>query len=338
MCCLRLALCGTDVRVLHDPGKGSCRTRCARRLAALALAAMLLTKRASRACRGCGRDRRSSRWRLGIRQRLGRQEISRPAGRLHEIRQSQPVEMAQRTGERRGSDVPILHRSAEASGAIDRRSFGAGSGGARRRFPADPGEYPAEIQKLVDTAQAGDQVVLLLAGHGGQQPEHNNTDPTYAKPDGLDQMFLPCDCGHWISRSRCVERAIVDYQLRDWCKRITAKKARLWVVLDACCSGWMLRDGTVSRRLTGDDLGIPSADIEKARDAAQARLAANRGAAGCAAAMIRAATAPKRRRSISVRSRPIMSARMPHSATNRNWKCRCRAPPRPISRSACKDC
>ena len=138
-----------------------------------------------------------------------------------------------------------------------------------------------EIKKLIATAQAGDQVVLLLAGHGGQQPEHKDPDPMYAKPDGLDQMFLPCDCGHWISRNQSVERAIVDYELRNWCKQITFKKARLWVVLDACCSGWTLRDGapsgTMVRNLSADDLGIPKPAIDKARDAAQARQAAGRG-------------------------------------------------------------
>ena len=80
-----------------------------------------------------------------------------------------------------------------------------------------------------------------MAGHGGQQPEREDPDPTYLKPDGLDQMFLPCDCGQWSGKKWCVEQAIVDYELRNWCKQITAKKARLFVVLDACCSGWTLR-------------------------------------------------------------------------------------------------
>lgn len=146
-----------------------------------------------------------------------------------------------------------------------------------------------EIQKLIDTAQADDQVVIVFGGHGGQQPEHEETDATYLKPDGMDQMFLPCDCGHWSGKHHCVENAIADYEMRNWCKQITnVKKARLWVVLDCCCSGWMLRDdsGQRPRNLNAKDLGIPEADLQKAQAAAAARRPANqsggatRGAGG----------------------------------------------------------
>ena len=112
-----------------------------------------------------------------------------------------------------------------------------------------------------------------MAGHGGQQPERKDPDPTYLKPDGLDQMFLPCDCGQWNGKKWCVEQAIPDYELRDWCKQITAKKARLWVILDCCCSGWTLRgDATeVARNVSADDLGIPETAIATAQTAAAAR-------------------------------------------------------------------
>ncbi len=141
-----------------------------------------------------------------------------------------------------------------------------------------------EIQKLIDTAQSGDQVVIVFGGHGGQQPEHDDPDPTYLKPDGLDQMFLPCDCGHWRGKKHCVENAIADYEMRDWCKQITnVKKARLWVVLDCCCSGWTLRgdprdNPERARSLSAADLGIPENEIQKAQDTAKARRPATTGA------------------------------------------------------------
>ncbi|HTQ37407.1 MAG TPA: caspase family protein [Pirellulales bacterium] len=137
-----------------------------------------------------------------------------------------------------------------------------------------------EIQNLIDVAHEGDQVVLLLAGHGGQQPERKDPDPTYLKPDGLDQMFLPCDCGQWSGKKWCVEKGIPDYELRSWCKQITnQKKARLWVILDACCSGWTLRGNSteVTRSISTDDLGIPENDLADARKAAAARQPASRG-------------------------------------------------------------
>ncbi|HEX3997338.1 MAG TPA: caspase family protein [Pirellulales bacterium] len=143
-----------------------------------------------------------------------------------------------------------------------------------------------EIQKLIDSAQSGDQVLLLMAGHGSQQPEHGNPDPTYIKPDGYDQMFLPCDCGRWNGKTRFVDRAIADYELRTWCKQITYKKARLWVVLDACCSGWVLRGGgagdnkIMRRNVSSEDLGIPKAELDKARDIARARRTVNQAGSG----------------------------------------------------------
>ena len=136
-----------------------------------------------------------------------------------------------------------------------------------------------EIQMLIGEAQAGDQVVLLLAGHGGQQPEQKNPDPMYLKPDGLDQMFLPCDCGQWNGKKWCVDKAIADYELRNWCKQITAKKARLWVILDCCCSGWTLRGNSteVARSVSTDELGVPDADLAAARQTAAARQPVHRG-------------------------------------------------------------
>ncbi len=130
-----------------------------------------------------------------------------------------------------------------------------------------------EIKKLIDEAHEGDQVVLILAGHGGQQPEQKMPDPDYQKPDGMDQMFLPCDCGQWNGKKWCVDRSIPDYQLRTWCKQITAKKARLWVVLDCCCSGWTLRGDSpeVSRSVSTDELGVPDDEIKSAKKIAAAR-------------------------------------------------------------------
>ena len=135
------------------------------------------------------------------------------------------------------------------------------------------------IQQLIGAAKEGDQVMLLLAGHGGQQPEQKQADPTYLKPDGLDQMFLPCDCGQWSGKKWCVENAIADYELRHWCKQITAKKARLWVILDCCCSGWTLRGNSteVARSISAEELGIPEAVVTGAQQAAAARQEHTRG-------------------------------------------------------------
>ena len=45
-----------------------------------------------------------------------------------------------------------------------------------------------EFRRLADQAREGDQVVILLAGHGSQEPE-NSPDPVNPEPDGLDEIF-----------------------------------------------------------------------------------------------------------------------------------------------------
>ena len=49
--------------------------------------------------------------------------------------------------------------------------------------------------------------------------------PRISSPTAWTGMFLPCDCGHWSGKRHCVDGAIVDYELRNWCKQITYKKA-----------------------------------------------------------------------------------------------------------------
>ena len=50
-----------------------------------------------------------------------------------------------------------------------------------------------EFRRLAEQAREGDQVVVLLAGHGSQQPESDPPDPVNPEPDGLDEIFLPAD-------------------------------------------------------------------------------------------------------------------------------------------------
>ena len=69
------------------------------------------------------------------------------------------------------------------------------------------------FKRLARDAKPGDQVVILLSGHGAQQPEPNPPpDPDNVEPDGLDETFLPADCGSWEQKHYGVANAIVDDQ------------------------------------------------------------------------------------------------------------------------------
>jgi hypothetical protein len=109
----------------------------------------------------------------------------------------------------------------------------------------DPGRRPEkknikrECERLAGKVKEGEKVVVLLSGHGSRQPEKPGVkDP---QPDGYDKIFLPRDVRDWDHNEGAVPNAISGRELGDWLHRIPQNKALLWVIVDACHSGQMLR-------------------------------------------------------------------------------------------------
>lgn len=119
----------------------------------------------------------------------------------------------------------------------------------------------AAMERLAARASAGDQVVILLSGHGSQQPQQGTLEA-----DGLDEIFIPVDHGLWTGGKDRVENAIVDDEVADWIEAIRAKGADVIFIGDFCHSGDSVRGaaggpaGIDFRRL----LGIPKADVDAA--------------------------------------------------------------------------
>jgi hypothetical protein len=116
-----------------------------------------------------------------------------------------------------------------------------------------------EFKRLARDAGKGAQVFIWLSGHGSQQ-FGKDPDPTaQPKPDDLRQTFLPADIGSWEDEIQTVRNAILDYELRDWTRAITARGAFVWAVVDACHSGTVFRDADDARSkgVSPKDLGIP---------------------------------------------------------------------------------
>lgn len=107
-------------------------------------------------------------------------------------------------------------------------------------------EIESQLKKLAVRAREGDQVVVFLAGHGSQQPVCVE-DRDFPEPDGLDEIFLPQDVGAWDGERGHVENAIADDQLREWLAPIQNQGAFLWVIVDACHAGSMVRGSGVER-------------------------------------------------------------------------------------------
>lgn len=94
-----------------------------------------------------------------------------------------------------------------------------------------------EFERLIEAAGPGDDVFILLAGHGSQQPDDAD-DPD--ELDGLDEVFLPADIPAWESSAPIV-KGITDDQIGQWLDAIRDKGAFVFFVADACHSGTMSR-------------------------------------------------------------------------------------------------
>ncbi len=110
-----------------------------------------------------------------------------------------------------------------------------------------------ELDALAKEAKSGDQVLILFAGHGSQQPDLDGDEN-----DRFDEIFLPRDIGVWDSVGKAVQNAITDDQIHEWLVNIRSKGAFVFFVADACHSGSMARgDEAVARAVQSEDLLIP---------------------------------------------------------------------------------
>jgi hypothetical protein len=124
------------------------------------------------------------------------------------------------------------------------------------------------FEKLAQMAQPGDQVFVLLSGHGSQQPARNPAEES----DGLDETFLPADTAAWNATTKTVHNAIIDDELGQWSKAILDRGAYLVVVIDSCHSGTALRgkDQEVLREVPAKEL-VPKNELDLAAQKASAK-------------------------------------------------------------------
>jgi hypothetical protein len=138
------------------------------------------------------------------------------------------------------------------------------------------------FRDLAGQAREGDQVAILLSGHGSEQPDQVPPDPDDPEPNGMDQVFLPADAGRPDLKRKVIPNGIIDDELRVWLKAITDKGARVFLVADCCHSGTLLR-GESDEGVRGVPAGQlwPAEVIEEAR-----RQGAGVRGAGASAAVL----------------------------------------------------
>jgi hypothetical protein len=122
-----------------------------------------------------------------------------------------------------------------------------------------------EFNRLAEPGRLhlGELVIVLLAGHGSQQPADWSRKDNF-EPDGTDEVFLPRDANRYDRLKKAYANALTDDDLRDLIDKVVATGAHLWITLDCCHSGTGLR-GEVARNPTDGTMG-PEVEREAAAE------------------------------------------------------------------------
>lgn len=137
----------------------------------------------------------------------------------------------------------------------------------------------AAYERLAEEAQPGDTIFVLMSGHGCRQPDLDKDSSIDPEPDGLDELFLPCNIGTWNKRIQAIDHAITDDQIRGWISEIVGKGAFVFAIADSCHSGTVTRGGDDeddedyeerARDVDPSELGVPEDALETAQQSADA--------------------------------------------------------------------
>jgi hypothetical protein len=94
----------------------------------------------------------------------------------------------------------------------------------------------AAFENMCATAQSGEQVLILLAGHGCQVP-NQNPDVDF-EVDGLDEAFVPTDISGWdANHPPKPQELILDDEIGAWAERLSKSGARVFLIADCCHAG-----------------------------------------------------------------------------------------------------
>jgi hypothetical protein len=101
---------------------------------------------------------------------------------------------------------------------------------------ADRESIMRTLDGLVARSQPGDLVVLTIAGHGVQEPEHVKG----SQPDGMDDVFVLA--GFNPSTAVGMRQRIIGTEFNHIIKQFEARGARVMFVADACHGGGLARE------------------------------------------------------------------------------------------------
>jgi hypothetical protein len=101
---------------------------------------------------------------------------------------------------------------------------------------ADRASVMRALDDLLARSRAGDLVVLTIAGHGVQEPEHVRG----SQPDGMDDVFVLA--GFNPNTAAGMRQRIIGTEFNHIIKQFEARGARVMFVADACHGGGLARE------------------------------------------------------------------------------------------------
>lgn len=138
----------------------------------------------------------------------------------------------------------------------------AGNAALSSRSRATRNAILGELERLAERAQSGDEILIYYSGHGSQQPDATDKNVSRDEADGWDEIILPVDTGSWSIDEQKISNAITDDELGRHLDSIRIRGANVWLIMDSCNSGTLLRgDNSITRQIktvAPNDLGIPS--------------------------------------------------------------------------------
>ncbi len=123
---------------------------------------------------------------------------------------------------------------AEAMAAVLETRFGFTAPRLLRNQEATRDGILQAMGSLLARVQDEDRVVFFFSGHGSQM-----TDREDDEPDGLDETLVPYDSG----RAPYPNRDLSDDEIYLWLLELAQRTPYITVIVDACHSGTVLRDG-----------------------------------------------------------------------------------------------
>lgn len=126
-----------------------------------------------------------------------------------------------------------------------------------------------EFKALSERVAKGDQVVILLSGHGTQQPDDDPDNKQDLEADGMDEVFCPADTEvSPFAAATTIPNGITDDELGRMLTDIRKQGAAVWIIIDSCHSGTAVRGNRVYRQIAPRTLLPKMADAPRQRSIA----------------------------------------------------------------------